>query len=327
MSVYNVAPFVNAAVDSILNQSFRDFEFIIINDGSTDGTVEQIAKVTDPRVRIIHQSNAGLARALNLGIEVARGQYIARQDGDDLSESWRLERQVEFLERLPDVGLVGCNATIIDEAGNSILTTNLPCENAILQAWLLDPDRPNPFIHGSTMFRRTTILQAGPYRPEFQQAQDLDLWLRIAEVAHLANLAEAAYRWRLCKNATGTTKWENQRDFGYLARQCAIMRRAGRPEPRLEIGEVHRGGIRRILSGLRSVHVDTEYQLNLAKMLIEYGQSRAARDRLIEVVGIQPSNAYAWFLLILSMMPVRVANRLWARVRRLYRSLIWRSTV
>lgn len=118
MSVYNGERYLGEAVESIFNQTFSDFEFIIINDGSTDRTPEILTEIDDPRAKVINQPNRGLTASLNRAIRLAKGEYIARMDADDISEPTRLERQVEVLDRDPDVVLVACWYEVIDEKGN-----------------------------------------------------------------------------------------------------------------------------------------------------------------------------------------------------------------
>ena len=124
MSVYNSEPFIRDAIKSILGQSFQDFEFIIINDGSTDGSLQIIQSYGDSRIRITSQENLGLTKSLNKGIGIARGEYIARQDADDISEPSRLEKQVAVLEQNSRAVLVSSNIRYFSEAWTSSPESN-----------------------------------------------------------------------------------------------------------------------------------------------------------------------------------------------------------
>jgi glycosyltransferase involved in cell wall biosynthesis len=126
MPVYNAAQYLREAIDSILNQTFRDFEFIIINDGSTDRSLEIIQSYNDDRIRLINQKNTGLAKALNNGIAIAKSDFIARMDADDISIPERLTSQFSFLESNVDVVAVGSNAEVIDKEGNHVYCTAQP---------------------------------------------------------------------------------------------------------------------------------------------------------------------------------------------------------
>jgi glycosyltransferase involved in cell wall biosynthesis len=193
MSVCNAEAYVADAVASILRQTFRDFEFIIVNDGSTDRTAEILAGFRDPRITVISQNNQGLTASLNRALRIARGTYIARMDADDISLPERLERQVQFLEENPAVGLMSCHFCIIDADGKHRSLCRPPAHNAELQQELLIG---NQFCHGAAVFRVECIKTVGAYREFFKFAQDYDLWLRIAEKYQCANLAVPLYQWR-----------------------------------------------------------------------------------------------------------------------------------
>ncbi len=194
MSVYNGEEYLAEAIESILRQTFRDFEFLIIDDGSTDGTKEIIESIQDSRIRLISRANKGFTASLNEGIEKARGEYIARQDADDLSLPQRLEREVVYLDAHPEVGMVGTNYTIMDDADRPVVTTRLfthPDDLAIAE--LLS----NQFGHGSVMMRKSVVNNVGLYDSRGGEVvSDYDLFCRISRVAKLANLKEPLYKWR-----------------------------------------------------------------------------------------------------------------------------------
>jgi glycosyltransferase involved in cell wall biosynthesis len=194
MSVYNGAPYLREAVDSMLAQTFTDFELILIDDGSVDETAAILSTYDDPRISVHHQPNQGLVAALNRGLALARGELYARMDADDRSHPERLQKQVAFLNQYPTVGLVGAARRVIDETG-AVCAPLLayPTDNSQLQADLL---LRNCFCHGSVMVRRTCVEQVGMYRHEFSNVEDYDLWLRISEHFAVANLSEPLYDYR-----------------------------------------------------------------------------------------------------------------------------------
>lgn len=194
MGVHNGEKYLKEAVDSILHQTFKDFEFIIINDGSTDGSREILESYNDDRVVLIHQDNAGLTRALNKGLSLARGKYIARMDADDISLPRRLEKQIQFLEENTGVGLISCHFYEIDSEGCRINLCQLPVKNEDIQKSLLVC---NQFCHGAAVFKSECIRTIGMYREFFRFSQDFDLWLRIAEKFKCANLNTPHYKWRI----------------------------------------------------------------------------------------------------------------------------------
>ncbi|MEA5567041.1 glycosyltransferase family 2 protein [Anabaena sp. UHCC 0399] len=196
MPVYNGELYLREAIDSILDQTFQDFEFLIINDGSTDSTREIICSYDDPRIRLIDNDyNLGLTRSLNKGLKLAEGEFIARQDADDISEPERLAKQVAFLETHPEVALVGTWYKDIDPQGSLIGECNLPC-NSIQIRW--DILFYCPFVHSGIMFRKYTIgKHIGFYNEAFSYAQDYDLWWRIARHLQVANLNEYLIKLRI----------------------------------------------------------------------------------------------------------------------------------
>lgn len=189
LSVRNGGADLPKAIDSILAQSFTNFELIAINNGSKDGTRAYLDSIADPRVRVFHQADAGLAAALNRGIALARGRYIARQDHDDLADPCRIARQVAFLDAHPEHGLVGTCAEIWIGDKPSGRFHDHPAENDILQFDLLFN---NPFVHSSVMMRKAALDRVGGYTadPARQPPEDYELWSRIAREYRLANLPE-----------------------------------------------------------------------------------------------------------------------------------------
>lgn len=195
MSVYNGAELAPAAIKCILDQSFTDFELIVIDNGSfrddTRARLHAIASETgDARLRIVDlDQNIGLAGALNHGISLARGGYIARQDHDDLSAPDRLERQVRFLDQHPRCGLLGTRAEIWIGDAPTGRNHDHPIDTGAL---LVDLLANNPFVHSSVMMRREALDKVGVYTtdPNRQPPEDFELWSRIARAYDVANLPE-----------------------------------------------------------------------------------------------------------------------------------------
>jgi len=175
LPVYNAQDYLRESIDSILNQSFTDFELIIINDGSTDSSKEIIQSYTDPRIRLIDQANAGLPVSLNRAIAMAQGQYLARQDADDVSLPTRLEEQVRFMEQ-EGLDICGCDFDIINESGQimeSITVPHTPESMVITLACTV------PFAHGSVMMRQSFLGKHTLKYDESVVTEDYDLWSRI----------------------------------------------------------------------------------------------------------------------------------------------------
>jgi len=180
---------ISESVQSLMDQSFTDFELIIINDGSKDRTLEIIHSFQDPRIHVYSQINRGVAISANRGLALARGKYIARQDHDDLSMPNRLEMQVKFLEGNPNIFLLGTAAEIWSKSGKSSRTHDHPTEHKILALELLFD---NPFVHSSIMFRRDLVKKIGYYNPskKISPLDDYDFISRCSLKFKVANLSE-----------------------------------------------------------------------------------------------------------------------------------------
>jgi len=197
LPVYNGGAYFRAAVESVLAQTFEDFECLILNDGSTDdsGRLADELASRDARVRVIHTENRGLVASLNALVEAARGEFLARMDADDLCMPARFEQQVEFLRRHPDTVCVGSSYWMMDEAGRTITQILPPLDDAAIQEQALCGH--STISHPSAMLRASVLKRLGGYRPEFFPAEDLDLWLRLGELGRLANLPEPLIRYRV----------------------------------------------------------------------------------------------------------------------------------
>lgn len=191
MSVFNGERYLNAAVQSVLASDFEDYEFVIVNDGSTDSTATTLDALGEQngRVRVIHKKNAGLASALNTGLAHASGKYVARLDVDDLSLPGRLRIQTRHMEDRPSVGLIGSNAIFIDAQGNQVGRSSL---GRIDPAGCLGRmERMDAFFpHSSWMVRAELMHALGGYDEFFKKAQDFDFSLRLSEIADIECLPD-----------------------------------------------------------------------------------------------------------------------------------------
>jgi Glycosyl transferase family 2 len=240
MSVFNGQAFLTEAVESILAQTFSHFEFIIIDDGSTDSTPALLAQYAkrDDRVRVFPQKNIGRAESLNRGIGLSGSTYIARMDGDDIALPKRLEEQVHFLERHPDVGLLGGAYEMFGTNGRVLRTVRLPLEDSEIRAAML---RDNPICHPAVMMRKDVVLASGGYRKALLDADDYDLWLRMAERTRLANLDEVVLRYRIHANQVSIRDSMHQVECVFAARAAASLRSRGAPDPLWQVQEVSPG--------------------------------------------------------------------------------------
>ncbi len=198
MSVFNGSAHLGSAVESILNQSFTDFEFLIIDDGSTEPVCDRIRNFGDDRIRLVTHENRGLTRSLNRGLALAEAEYVARMDADDLSLPDRLESQLEIISSSSRLELVGTFFSIIDEHGNVLKKKELIID-PIYRLWRLLFH--NNYGHGTIMFRKSSIVGAGMYDTRLRFAQDFDLWSRISRKDNTFVIPEFLYQYRMNTNS------------------------------------------------------------------------------------------------------------------------------
>jgi glycosyltransferase involved in cell wall biosynthesis len=222
MSVFNDAPYLRESVESILAQSLQDFEFLVIDDGSTDGSREFLRRARDERLRVLRNPcNLGLTRSLNRGLNVAAGSFVARMDADDVAASDRLTRQVEFLRKHPEVGIVGSSRILIDAEGRDVAHVPAPQDHLRIRWKCL---LGNPFTHPAVMLRKG-VLDAHRLRYDeaFRTAQDYEMWSRLLAVTRGANLREPLLRYRLRDGVSRVHKEEQLRNHDCIA--TAAIRR------------------------------------------------------------------------------------------------------
>lgn len=197
MSCYNAERWLDEAINSVLNQTFDDFEFILIDDGSRDNTLEIIKKyaVADSRIRIIEKENSGLPDSLNMGIAKAHGKWIARIDADDISEPERLEKQYTLAKSDPSLVLIGSNLREIDEEGTLGREYRYPTSHRDLKKNLLGNRKF--FAHSSAFYKTEAVRSVGGYRPRIKISDDYDLWLRLLTLGRLASVDEPLIRLRI----------------------------------------------------------------------------------------------------------------------------------
>lgn len=201
MPVFNAAPFLAEAVDSVLAQSYRDFELLIVDDGSTDASAKILSGFHDPRVRLVrNEANTGIVCSLNRGLKLAEGtRYIARMDADDISLPARLERQVAFMDAHPEVGVCG---TWLESFGAGLRALwSPPCDDDAIRCSLLFE---SVLYHPTIVFRRSLLdRHAITYSAEFPHAEDYELWSRLSDICSCANIAEVLLHYRLHRDNIG----------------------------------------------------------------------------------------------------------------------------
>lgn len=233
MSVYNGQRFLAPAIESILEQTFSDFELLILDDGSRDGTRAIIKSFAarDSRIRPILRENRGLVASLNQLIEEARAPIIARMDADDICMPERFARQIAFLAGHPDHGVVGCWSEDIDENGNSYSVV-APEHPDTHEGFLAAIESGSPLMcHPAVMYRRDLVRSVGGYHAAFRHCEDLDLWLRLAGVTKLCSIPERMIRYRHYDEQVSSRHATEQQTGAAISRMAYAERKAGRSDP------------------------------------------------------------------------------------------------
>lgn len=220
VSVYNGEKYLKEAIESILNQTEKDFELIIIDDGSFDTTEAIIKSFTDERIKYYKKNHEGLVSALNFGVQQAQALYIARMDADDIAKLERLEKQLSFMKS-KDLVVCGTYADIIDQAGTVIGNMSYPPNQFQIKLFTL---LHNPFIHPSVMIRRDIFEKVGGYRKFFRHIEDYELWTRIVFRYKTDNLPESLLQYRVHGSQITKNKLFGIRTRGVLVRILALYR-------------------------------------------------------------------------------------------------------
>lgn len=299
MPVYNASRYIGQAVQSILDQSFREFELIVVDDGSDDGTAEVVRRLAaaDPRVRVLSQSNSGVSAAANAGIREATGEFVARMDADDVALPDRLALQVAYMQTNPHVVCLGGAFEVMDARGRVLTCLYPPLTHSRIDSLLM---RGHCAITQPTaLMRREALERVGGYDSSYVQAEDLDLWLRLGETGTLANLSVPVIRYRLLATSLSGANRAQQREAAMQACVSAWRRRgvAGR----FDASENWRPGPDRA-----SRH---RFACRYGWWAFNYGQRAAAVVYGLKAVALRPWSSGGWTLLACSLLKRLPANR------------------
>ncbi len=285
MPVYDTpAAMLEQAIDSILHQSLGDFEFLVVDDGSRSEATRDClicyAKA-DERIRVAWEAHGGVTRALNTGLRLARGGWIARQDSDDWSEMGRLAAQLGFLRAHPEIGVCGTAAWMHQSNGRRLWLRRFAgsLEEIAAAFW-----KGSPFVHGSVMFRTEAARSLGGYREEFACAQDYDFLWRLTEAAGAANLDQALYHYRYSSGSvSGRRAAEQARSYRAAQRLALARRRGEREDVAAALAASEAGRQARFAAALK--------QADHVMLAGEYGRAWRA---YVELAWGRPGSGLAW---------------------------------
>jgi len=307
MSVYNGERYLNEAVDSILGQTFTDFEFLIIDDASTDRTPEILRSYDDPRIRVVNnEENLGLTKSLNKGLALAKGEYIARMDADDVSLPKRLEKEMAFLESNATAVLVGTARQTIDHQ-NRILGIYIPP----IRPQYRDLIKYNSITHGSVVIRKEILEKFSGYNELFRKCQDYALWLQMSQKYHLFNIPDVLYKLRVHENSVSRTGEES------IYYHILAIRAAEGIISQALIDEIRTAGVK----CLRSYFTDSEWIFYHSSMANRYRYSNdlnRARQEYLEIFRIKPFD----ILNCINIVRVSLGKEILEVTSRVYTTLI-----
>lgn len=311
MAVFNAAQFLREAISSVLAQTYRDFELIVVDDASSDDSLSVLQSLGDARMRVIkHQENVGAALSRNDALVAARGEMIAIMDADDICAPTRLEQQMSFLDEHPHVGLVGCGIyDMMDASGTALCTSYLPEDNESIQLTLM---KRWCFLHSSIMFRRPLYETIGGYRKAFEPAEDHDFVLRILEHTQAHNLHERLVSYRLNPKGLSVIGHQYMNELSAIAVLLAQRRRSGLLEDLdtemsrvLELKQRRKapGGFGGVLQTYRDSLYSANRYYGFGYQELCKGHSGRARRCFIQSIRTNGLFLKSWFALALSLMP------------------------
>jgi glycosyltransferase involved in cell wall biosynthesis len=299
MAVHNSAEYLALAVESILAQTFRDFEFIIIDDGSTDESAAILKRYadTDNRIRLISRPNKGLTKSLNEGVALAQGEFVARMDADDIASPERFQLQVDFLRAHPEVVLLGGCYDLIDDAGRFLRRMDQPSDNERLQELCLVGG--TPICHPLVMMRLDALKRVNGYDESYEVSQDLDLWLRMGEIGQMACLPQVLLKYRLHAKSASEKKQRKQTANTKRACEDACKRRGIERKFMADHGW-------RATSDRQSRH---KYALQYGWWAFNRAQRKTAAIYGFKAIAAMPINKDGWKLLACALIKPMPAPR------------------
>lgn len=304
MPVYNGEKYLKEAMDSILTQSLKTFEFLIIDDGSTDSSVDIINAYGDDRIRLISIPNGGVAKALNYGLKMASGKYIARMDADDISYPERLKIQLDFMTQNPEYVAIGSNINYITETGDFLFHfSQIPhSHEEIFETCKTQC----PFSHSVVFMQKDAVLECGGY-PEVYNFEDHLLWIKLLEKGKMCNLNMTLSNYRL--NPSSVTM--DERDIGPVftaIKQKTLLSGSISEEDKLNLIK----SVKKFSPKEKQV---SYYRMVGKKYLWNNFEPKKARQNLKKAIQLNPFHGFSYFLFVLSFMPEKYILKLYNSIK------------
>jgi glycosyltransferase involved in cell wall biosynthesis len=305
MPVYNAAPYLRDAMDSVLAQTYTDFEFLIINDGSTDESPDILAQYNDPRIKVIHQENIKLIDTLNKGLQVAKGDWIARFDADDICNPDRLIEQVNFLKQNPECIIVGSEAEYMDKDGNYLFTQK--CKGYNDDELRKIEFTSCPFIHSAVIYNKAAVLKVGAYDRGAITFEDHLLWCKLSKVGEMANITKPLIKVRF--NPESVTIDEKWRGKDFIDIKYKIIKEG-------KVSDADAEMLKEILSrqNIKTYKEAAYYSMIAKKYLWNQYNPAKARENLFQAIKYMPFKKEPYLLYLLSFFPERIIKAIYNRV-------------
>jgi glycosyltransferase involved in cell wall biosynthesis len=307
MPVYNGEKYIREAIDSILNQTFTDFEFLIVNDGSTDQTEQIINSYNDKRIKLVNKINGGVSCALNYGLKNASGKYIARFDADDICYPNRLEEQYNFMLANPDYVLIGSDADYVNQYGEFIFSyESTGHRDGEIKERIFER---NPFIHSVVFFPKEMVVKEGGYDLKAHTFEDHLLWVKIIKKGKVCNFKKSFIKVRL--NPESVTTDERVRGKRFLEIRKKILMSNG------PISDQDEHELLKIIKSQNSDRIrKLGYHLFVAKKYLWNNyQPGLAREHLMASIKLKPFEMYAYILLCISFLPKSIIYKLYNSIK------------
>jgi glycosyltransferase involved in cell wall biosynthesis len=299
MPAYNAALYIGDAIKSVLEQTFTDFELLIVNDGSTDETLDIIQSFKDPRIVLVNQQNKGVSAALNVGLALARAPYIARFDADDVCYPTRLKTQYDFITAHPEYSIIGSAADYMDAEGHFIFTHH-PCAHLNEEIQELKYS-VCPFIHSSVFYKKEVVVNNGGYNEHAYTFEDHFLWVNILKNEKACNLSQPLIKVRLNpESITIDEKW-NSRKFRSI-KNSSLKKRSITEAEGQELYQI--SGINQS----QKIKQGAYYALCGKKFLLNNYQPQRARAHVTKAISLHPLRIDNYLIFTISYLPERFIN-------------------